>query len=158
MENCDRRMHLLDDIEFDKSIGAFCLRVERIDLISMHPIGVFNVHQPFVEQRQIGTLPVEGGANAAAIIMTADDDMRNLEHLHRILNDAETIEVRGDHLIGDVAMRKYRPGTRVDDYVGGNAAVGTADPQKFRFLIGREAIEVAGIALPNLFGPGLVLE
>ena len=86
--------HLLDHIDFDKSVGALRLRVERVDLISVHPIGVFEMHQPFIEQLQIGTLSVERGANAAAIVMAADDNMRNFEHLHGVLDDAETVEVR----------------------------------------------------------------
>ena len=124
----------------------------------MHPIDVFNMHQPFIEQRQIGALSVKGGANAAAIIVTADDDVRNFEHLHGVLDDAEAVEVGGDHLIGDVAVRENGARQRVDDDVGRHAAVRAANPQEFGLLIGRETLEIAGIALTDFLGPGFVLK
>ena len=71
-------------------------------------------------------------AHAAASVVSANDDVAHLQDVHRELHDRETIEIRVDHQVGDVAMDEEFAREDADNLVRGNAAVGAADPQIFR--------------------------
>lgn len=51
-----------------------------------------------------------------------------------------------DHHVGDVAVDEQRPGREVHNLVGGHLAVGAADPQVFRRLLGHRRSKKSGCA------------
>ena len=80
-----------------------------------------------------------GRRDAAAAVMATDDDMPHLQHLDRILQDGETVEIGRHNDIRDIAMHEHLAGRQVHDLVGGDAAVGTADPQMLGRLLMRQS-------------------
>jgi hypothetical protein len=60
---------------------------------------------------------------------------RTLMTSGRELDHRQAVEVRVDDDVGDVAVDEQLARIEVDQLVGGNAAVGTADPQVFRSLL-----------------------
>jgi len=67
------------------------------------------------------------------------------------LNDREAIEVGVNDDVGDIAMHEHLAGEKADDLVGGNAAIGAADPEVFRLLLVGEFAEETGVFLGDGF-------
>ena len=68
-------------------------------------------------------------------VVPADDDVLDVQVIDGILNCREAIEVRMDDNVCDVAMYEHFTGRKPDNLVGGNAAVGAANPEIFRRLL-----------------------
>jgi hypothetical protein len=79
-------------------------------------------------------------------------------NLNDVLHHAEAIEVGGDDLVGDIAMRENQAGFSIDDDVRRNAAVRATDPKEFGLLAVRELFEKFGLAASCLCGPSLVFK
>jgi hypothetical protein len=92
--------------------------------------------------------------DAAATVMSAHDDMADLEHLDGELDHRQAIQIRVHDDVGDVAMHEQFPRQQVDDFIRGHAAVGAAYPQILRAIAGATASEKnrdpgAGCARPT---------
>ena len=102
---------------------------------------------------------VADGADAAAPVVAGDDHVVNAEHVHRVLDDRQAIEIGVHDDVGDIAVDEQFAGRQADDLVGGNAAVRAADPEEFRRLLGQQVLEEFRVALANRRGPaGVVVE
>lgn len=110
---------------------------------------------PIVDESDLLTL--EGSAHAAAAVVTADDDVFDLEEEDGVFDDRKAIEVRLADDVGDVAVNEDFAGRKSDDLVGGNAAVGATDPEIFGNLLLGEAREKARVGLANVVGPSAVI-
>ena len=93
------------------------------------------------------------GADAAASVVTADDDVAHLEDIHGKLHDGEAVQVGVDDDVGDVAVDEEFAGEEVHDFVGGDTAVGAADPQVAGRLLVGEFFKKLGVLLPDALGP-----
>jgi hypothetical protein len=81
----------------------------------------------------------------------------DLQHLHRVLDHRQAVQVRMHHDIGDVAVHEDLPRRQADDLVGGYPAVGAADPQIARRLLLRETREKVRVVALDRLGPGAVV-
>ena len=109
----------------------------------MSGVGVFDIAQPVIDQAKLSVLA--SGANTAAAIVPANDNVRYLQYFHPVLENRQTVEIGADYEIGDVSMYEYFTRSQSENLVGGNAAVGATDPKKLRGLDRREPPKIIGI-------------
>ena len=124
--------HLLDDVEFAEAVGARINISDLFKFILMRNMEILDVAQPVVDKAEL--LLLARGLDAAAAVMAADDDMLDLQNLHRVLQHGEAIHIRVDVEVGDVAVHEHLARREAEDFISRNAAVGAADPEKFRRL------------------------
>jgi hypothetical protein len=88
------------------------------------------------------TIPIHGCTHATATVMTANDDVFDLQRFHRKFKHGKQIEISTMNKVGDVAMDENFPRLQTRYNVGGYTAIGAADPQVFRSLHGRQPPEI----------------
>lgn len=71
----------------------------------------------------------EGGPYGAAVVVTAYDNVLDMQCIDSILKARHAVEVRMVDLVANVALHKDLPWLQVDDLVGGHAAVSTSNPK-----------------------------
>ena len=96
-------------------------------------VHVLDVPEPVVGQANALVLKCRG--NAAAAVVTADDDVFDLQHIHRELHHRQTVEVAVHDDVGNIAMHEELAGAQTYDLIGRHAAVCAADPQVARPLL-----------------------
>jgi len=99
----------------------------------------------------------EGGADATAAVVAADDDVADLEDIDGVLDDGEDVEVGFCDDVCDVAVDEDFAGGEAGDLVGGDAGVGASDPEELRTLLMGEGFEEAGVGCADCRGPGAVV-
>lgn len=97
------------------------------------------------------------GLHAAATVVPAHDDVLDLQGADGVLHDALAIEVAVDHDVRDVAVDEYLAGLEADDLIGGDAAVGAADPEDLGPLPLGQVVEEIGVFLEHALGPGAIV-
>jgi hypothetical protein len=112
------------------------------------------VAQPVVDQTEL--LVAHRGRNTAAAVVTAHDDVTDLQHVDRKLNDRQAVQVAVHDHVRDVAMNEDFPGQQAEDLIGRHAAVGAPDPQVPRRLLSRQPGEEIGIGARHELGPGAI--
>ena len=105
--------------------------------------------QPIIDQAYITAL--ERGLHATATVVPTDDDVLDLEDVHRVLQHGETIQVGVHDDVGDVAMHEELAGQQTDDLVGGDAAIGAADPEVAGILLLGQGLEKSRVLATNAF-------
>lgn len=90
--------------------------------------------------------------------MTTDDDVFHAQDLNGELHNAEAIEVRGNDLVGDVAVNENYPRRCVDDEFGGDPAVRAPNPEKLRVLLFELLLEKGGVFLQHFVGPSAIFK
>ena len=97
------------------------------------------------------------GADAAAAVVAAHDDVLHVEHVHRELDHRQAVQIGVDDDVRHVAVDEQLARREADDLVGRDAAVGAADPQVLRRLLLREALKEIRVAARHLRRPGAVV-
>src|SRR5689334_1193168 len=116
---------------------------------------VADVADPVVDEAE--RLMPESCQYTAAAVVAADDHVRHLEHVDRVLHDRQTIEVGMDDEVGHVAVDEDFARVEARNLVGGNAAVGATDPQVARRLLRHESFEITGVSVYGFAGPGPIV-
>lgn len=115
---------------------------ELVELVGMGHPGKFpfveandilDMSQPVVDEPMLMIL--QRRLDPAAAVVTTDDNVLHLEHIHRKLDDRQAVEIGMDDDIGDIAMNKDFTRPEIDDLIRRDAAVGAADPKIFRRLL-----------------------
>ena len=114
---------------------------ERLELGGVLLAHVHHVAEPVVDQAVAGAL--ERRLDAAAAVVAADDHVLHVQHVDRVLEHREAVEVGVPDDVGDVAMDEDLARREADDLVRGHAAVRAADPEVLGRLPLGEAGEVA---------------
>lgn len=117
------------DVEFAKAVefgGCF----ERGEFLAVGAGEGADAGEPVVDHAVAEVF--EGGLDATAAVVAADDDVFYLEHIDGVLEDGEEIEIGFLDDVGDVAVDEDFAGGEAGDLVGGDARVGAADPEVFR--------------------------
>ena len=146
---------LLRDVEFAEHVQALGFVFDRVQYAAVSLVHVLNVAQPVVDQSHLAAK--KRGANAAAAVVAADHDVLDIEHFDRVLNHGQTVEVRVDDDVGDIAVHEQFARLKPHNFVGGNTAVGAADPQILRGLKRTQAFKIIRILLRAAVGPSAVV-
>src|SRR5690606_4341000 len=117
---------------------------------------VGHVADPVVDQAQ--ALAGQRGVHAAATVVADDEDVLDLQHVHRELDHRQAVEVGVHDHVGDVAVDEDLARGHVDDLVGRHARVRAADPQVFGGLLLGQAGEELRVLGADALGPGVVAE
>src|SRR5262245_3330056 len=147
--------HLPDDVELAETVESRLPVRQCIELMTMLEEDLANGMQPVVHET--ASLTVDRRTHAAAAVMADHQDMLHLEYVHRELQDREVVGVLRRSEIGDVPVHEELARTQANDLVGGNAAVGAADPQVFRRLQAFEPRKEVGIGRDHALRPGPVV-
>ena len=99
------------------------------------PQPVVNQTEPRVFERRL---------DAAAAVMTADDNMLDLQNFDGKLHHRKTIHIRMNDQIGNVSMHEKLAGKQADARRRRNAAVRTTNPEIFRRCSWKVAQKIAG--------------
>ncbi len=112
-------------------------------------LGIFaeeftNRLNPFIDDAE--GLSVDGVLDAAATVVTAEDDMFYLEGEDGVMEDREEVGVVWGDEVCDVAVYEEFTRLQAGDRVGWDTAVGTADPEEFGALAFGLCFKDAGFA------------
>ena len=99
----------------------------------------------------------ESNLYSTAAIVTAHDDVRDMEHVYGVLQDGQAILIIPPYYIANVAVDKKFTGGETDNFVCRDAAVSATDPQVRWRLDRAETLKELGIAAGLLQSPGLVV-
>lgn len=146
--------HLLHHVELAEQIEAVRHRALLHDGSVLGP-HVRHVPQPVVNQAQAAA--VERCADAAAAVVSTDDDVLDPQRVDGVLEDGEAVEVCVHHHVGHVAVDKELSGAQADDLVGRDAAVCASNPQIARGLLATQRRKEVRFLLGDFLGPGAVL-
>jgi hypothetical protein len=124
---------------------------DRFELAAVRAKDFADRMQPVVDEA--APLAVHRRAHPAAPVMPDHD----LEDVDGELKHRQIIGILGRREIGDVAVHEQLAGIEADDLVGGNPAVGAADPQIFRCLLALQTPEKPGVHGDHPIGPGAVI-
>ena len=103
------------------------------------------------------TLSIKRGADSAAAIVAANNDVGDFENLDCIFEDGQKIEVAWVHQIGDIAMHEHLSRFQTRNRIGRNSAVRTADPQILRPLEIGQPFKIMRIVVPALLRPPAII-
>ena len=109
-----------------------------VQLFAVQPVHVADVAQPRVQRAVVAGL--HGGFDAAAVVVSADDDVFDFQMIDRVADYAGSIDVQRLTILACCGGRIPRPAS-CPSFFGSNAAVGTADVEVVRRLICGERLE-----------------
>src|SRR6266487_852096 len=128
---------------------------ERAELSIIFFAHVLNMPQPVVDQTM--SLMLERRADAAAVIVSTNDDMTDAQHVDRELQNGKAVQVGVRHHVGNIAVDEDLSRRKTDNLVRRHTAVRTTDPEIFRRLLLGEALEKLRVPPAHPSGPGRVL-
>ena len=100
---------------------------------------VIHMTEPVVSKSH--TVAAQGSLDAAATIVTADDDVFDLQDIDSELHHRKTVEVGVHDHIGHIAMNKDLSGSKSDQFLSRHTAVRTSDPEVFGTLLDSQILE-----------------
>lgn len=144
--HCGRFDHvdaLFLDIELCQAVVFFLRITDGIEFILMQPVDIPDVAQPGIEDAQVFGL--HGCFHSPATIMAANNDVLDLQVIHRVIDHGHDIEIDADHHIGEITMDKNITGFHPHELFGSDPAVGTADIQVFGGLTMGHFFEISRV-------------
>ncbi len=126
----------------------------RIDQFLVQIDDLMHIVQP--EIGNADALLLQSSGHPAATIVSNHHDVLDLEHVDRVLDDRQAVEVGMHHQVGDVAVHEDLARQQADDLVGRHPRVGAADPQELRRLQVARRLEVSRVDFLHLARPGAV--
>lgn len=115
---------LFHDVQLHQSIVTRSLVFDGTELLVVQTVDVTDVSEPRVEETEI--LGRHGGFDAAAAVVSADDDVLDVEVAHGVVDDGHDVEVGRADEVSDVAVDEHLAGFEAGDGFGGDAGVGAA--------------------------------
>ena len=103
-----------------------------------------------------GRVAIQYGTHAVATVYAAQDDVRDLQIVDRMLQVGHQIVIIGVDQVGEIAMDKQFARSGLRDQVRKYTTVGSANPHHFRILADRLPRKIVLLALTHLVRPGLV--
>lgn len=94
---------------------------EGIKLFAMDRVEVLDVSQPVVDHSKL--LLGQRGCDTSTAIVSADDDVADLEDIDGVLEDREKVHVGVSDHVGDVAVDENLAGIQVDNLVCRHARI-----------------------------------
>mmetsp|Transcript_56956 Transcript_56956/g.90230 ORF Transcript_56956/g.90230 Transcript_56956/m.90230 type:complete len:203 (-) Transcript_56956:143-751(-) len=146
---------LLDDVDLHQSPRTHILVLNGTELFSVHTVHVANVAQPVRQGRRVVVVP-HRCADAAAVVVSTEHDVLNLQDANGILNDTHGRCIHVVHQIRNVPVDEECSRRKTANGPWRHAAVTTTYPQISRLLRLGGAIKKAWIALHHRLSPLLV--
>ena len=106
-------------------------------------VDIADVAQPIVDKAEL--VVFHGGFDSAAAIVAADDDVFDFEDVDGKFEDGEAVEVCIGDKVCDIAMDEEFSRFQADNFIGGNSAVGAADPKVAGQLVFRHVKKVVSV-------------
>eukprot|EP00303_Exanthemachrysis_gayraliae_P003913 CAMPEP_0206004104 /NCGR_PEP_ID=MMETSP1464-20131121/3778_1 /ASSEMBLY_ACC=CAM_ASM_001124 /TAXON_ID=119497 /ORGANISM="Exanthemachrysis gayraliae, Strain RCC1523" /LENGTH=304 /DNA_ID=CAMNT_0053377505 /DNA_START=127 /DNA_END=1037 /DNA_ORIENTATION=+ len=145
---------LLHGVELHEAAIPLLRIADALELRAVQPDHVADVAEPILQGRAVVD-GLHGGLDPAALVVAADDDVRDLERAHRVLDDGHEVRVGADHHVSDVAVDEHLPGALPEELIRRHARVGAADPEVL-WLVLPQLLQQAG-GLAELLCPRAVL-
>ena len=123
---------LIPDIHFNESVELGFLTIQRCKFIGMIAHNATRMIEPLPELT--GSSSCECPPDATTPIMTAHNDVRNLEHLDCILQRRHQVEIARINKVGDVAVNEHTSRRSHGHLFRADPAVRATDPQE-RWLL-----------------------
>ena len=146
--------NLLDDVEFAESGQLGSLPVLGFQEREVLLKNIVDMTEPVVGKSD--AIATESGQHAATPIVTADDDMPDLEDIDGELDDRQGVKVGVGDDVGHVAVDENLAGGELDKFLSRHPAVGAPDPEIFGILLDRQFLEKPRVSGPLLGGPSPV--
>ena len=74
------------NVQFDQTVVAYVFVVNRVQLFAVQPVHIADVAQPRVQRAVVAGL--HGGFDAAAVVVSADDDVFDFQMIDRVADHA----------------------------------------------------------------------
>src|SRR3954454_16976809 len=110
--------------------------------------------EPVIAQAE--SLPSQSRSDAAGTVMTAHDEVADLQDIDCKLHAREAVQISMDHEVRDISMDEQFARRHVDDLVRRHPAIGAADPKIFRGLLAGEVEKKFRFYPANSFRPGAI--
>src|SRR5689334_10823072 len=95
--------------------------------------------------------------NTTAPIVSADNDVLNIQNLDSELKDRQAADVGVYDQVCNVAVNEHLTGLQPRNFIGGDAAVGAAYPEKSGRLLCRQPLEIVRVCRRLFRCPFLVV-
>jgi hypothetical protein len=115
---------LLNDVDLDETVVFRVFVGDGVELVLVQTVDVADVSQPRVQQTQV--LGSHSGLDTAAAVVSAHDNVLDLEVADRVVNHGHDVKVDVINQVGDVAVDEHLAGVEARDGFGGDARVGAA--------------------------------
>jgi len=144
---------LCDNVELTETVPARSVIRERRKFFSVQLADRTHVGDPSLQR--VGRGRPESSLDSTATIVTAHDNVRDMEYVYGVLQDCQTVLIVRADYIANVAVDKKLTGGETDNFVCWDATVGTTDPEVRRRLNRAETLEKMGVpaGLPRSPGP-----
>ena len=143
-------IHLLFNVELAQEVLVLLL-VGTVELVPVLRPGVPDVREPGLERPVVVLL--EGSPDSPAVVVPGYDDVLDFEHLDRVLDDCEQVDIRGRSHVSHVPMHEELARLQPHYLVGGHSRVGAADPEVLGGLNMGKALEVLGVVIDHSLRP-----
>jgi hypothetical protein len=147
-------LNLLHHIELAETVQAAVLVPQSIKFAAVRSGQLANWMQPMVNETT--TSAVDGGADAAAAIMSNHHNMLHFEYVDGKLKNRQIVGILRRSEIGHIAVYEQLAGIEADDRIRRHAAIGAADPQIMGCLLAFEPPEEIGVFRDHPRCPGAV--
>jgi hypothetical protein len=149
--------YLFDDVQFTETIEPKPSRGKCGQKFTMFVSHIMHVFQPYVAQANAAI--IESRFNSSASQMAANNDVLHLQYVHCVLDDRKTIRIVKNDNIRNITMNEQFARQQSDNFVRGNPAVCTTDPEIFWRLLAGKTVEEFRICRCH-FGnpPAIVIE
>mmetsp|Transcript_10992 Transcript_10992/g.24221 ORF Transcript_10992/g.24221 Transcript_10992/m.24221 type:complete len:247 (+) Transcript_10992:293-1033(+) len=147
---------LLDHVQFDQaSVPAFRV-FNCVELFSVKPVYVADIPQPIFERGDV-IFVLDRRPHSPAVVVPADNDMRNLQNADSILESRHQIKICSNNHVGYVANGEDTASILPHEYIRRDAGIRTSYPEVFRCVPASKLVEII-LIFPEIFlHPLLVL-
>ena len=132
-------LNLLHHIELAETVQAAALILQSVEFAAVRSGQLANWMQPMVNETT--TSAVDGGADAAAAIMSDHHNMLHFEYVDGKLEHRQIVGILRRGEIGHIAVYEQLAGVEANNRSGRHTAIGAADPEIARRLLVFEATE-----------------
>jgi len=129
--------------------------VERVELCFMFTTNVLHVTKPVVAKSEF--VVSQRREHSAAAVVSADDDVTHLQHVHGELDRRQAIQIGMHNDVREISVDEHFSRWEVDDLVGRDSTVGAADPEILRRLLVRQPRKKLRVRAGHGGGPGPVV-
>jgi hypothetical protein len=140
---------LLLNVEFDKTSKPQILVLDGVEFWLMRAVDVADFAKPTVHEAKV--LRLHCCCDPPAAVMTANDDVFDVQDLDRVLQRRLDVHVDVADQVGDVSMDKNVAWLQSHDFVGWDSAVRTPDIKEVGSLGRGEALKIV-VTFCDLFG------